>query len=106
MRSNLIQFEIRIIGLLRRDQICYLTPWCVDINQEDLAFNVNVEKWMIQFQISQKNVHIVELKVIIEAIIRTDKLDNKIQFQLWLLISSFSLPMYLCLHFLIQLNLN
>ena len=36
---------------------------------------------MIQFQISQKNVHIVELKVTTEAIVRTDKLNNKIQFQ-------------------------
>jgi len=79
MRSNLIQFEIRIIGLLTRDQIFYLTPSCIDINQEDLTFNAFVTKWMIQFQKSQKNVHIVEWKVTIEAIVRTNKLNNKIQ---------------------------
>jgi len=81
MRSNLIQFEIRIIGLLTRDQISYLTPSCADINQEDLTLNAFVTIWMIQFQISQKNVHIVEHKVTIKAIIRTDKLNNKSQFK-------------------------
>jgi len=70
MRSNLIQFKIRFIGLLTRDQISYLTLSCVDINQEDLALNAFV-----------KNVHIVERKVTIEAIVRTDKLNNKIQFK-------------------------
>ena len=67
-----------IIGLLTRDPISYLTPSCVDINHEDLALNAFVTKWMIQFQIYQKNVHIVEQKVII---VRTDKLNNKIQFK-------------------------
>jgi len=81
MRSNLIQLEIRIIGLLTRDQISYLNPSCVDINQEDIALNAFVTKWIIQFQISQKNVHIVERKVTIETIVRTDKLNNKIQFK-------------------------
>jgi len=71
MRSNLIQFEIRIIGLLTRDKISYLTPSCVDINREDLTLNAFVTKWMIQIQISQQNVHIVERKVTIEAIART-----------------------------------
>jgi len=73
--------EIRIIGLLTRDQISYMTPSCVDINQEDLALNTFVTKWMIQFQISKKNVNIVERKVTIQAIVRTDKLNNKIQFK-------------------------
>jgi len=81
MRSNLIQFEIMITGLLRRDQISYLTPSCVDINQEDLALNAFVTKLMIQFQIRQKNVHIVKRNVTIEAIVCTDKLNNKIQFK-------------------------
>ena len=70
-----------IIGLLTRDPISYLTPSCVDINQEDLSLNAFVTKWIIQFQISQKNVHIVERKVTIEAIVYTYKLNNKIQFK-------------------------
>ena len=44
------------------------------------------------------NVHIAEPKVTIETIVRINKFDNKIQFQVWLLISSFSLPKYLFLH--------
>ena len=54
----------------------------------------------------KKNVHIAELKVTIKVIVRTTKLDNKIQFQVWLLIFSFSLPKYLYLHkkFIYQIN--
>ena len=97
MRSNLIQFEVRIIGLLTRDQISYLTPSCVDINQEDLALNAFVTKWMIQFQISQKNVHIVERKVTIEAIVRTNKLNIKFNSSLIINFLIF-LSMYLFIH--------
>jgi len=90
LKNNLIHNFLRvlvlrnknwIIGLLTRDQISYLTPSCIDINQKDLTLNAFVTKWMIQFQISQKNVHIVERNVTIEAIVRTNKLSNKIQFK-------------------------
>ena len=46
---------------------------------------------------NKKNVHIVEPKVTIKVIVHPNKLDNKIQFRVWLLIFS-SLPKYLYLH--------
>lgn len=88
MRFNLIQFKMRIIGLL---EIKFHTRCCsCDItNQQKQLRITSIMKWMSKIQINQKNVLIFKIKITIEAIIHVYNVDIQIQIQFSLLISFF-----------------
>lgn len=63
------QAQMKIICFFTWDQIWHLTHTCNKMNHEDKLLIISIMKWMSQFQISQKNILIVGMKVTIGGIV-------------------------------------